>query len=223
MNGGNNHEPSQGSQLCMSKFMEIQTSAKPAVLWLRARQLCYLGGHAPQSGVIVGILQKLKDDMPADLADSQADEEHRKTDREPFFTAKENEEVATVTATIETNLRQGHLTEDGDGEHRGVVRVGGGAPEEQGRRTWEQIVAKEVISTVDDMVLSPCDSTDGCAQTRGCGWLAGADEDAVADLKNDGDSTDGCAQRRGCGWLANATAGGPTTPRQCRFFLFWIV
>ena len=133
--------------------MGIQTSAKPAVLWLRARQLCYLGGHAPQSGVIVGILQKLKDDMPADLADSQADEEHRKTDREPFFTAKENEEVATVTATIETNLRRGHLTEDGDGEQRGVVRVGGGAPEEQGRRTWEQILAKEVISTVDDMVF----------------------------------------------------------------------
>ena len=68
--------------------MEIQTSAKPAVLWLRARQLCYLGGHAPQSGVIVGILQKLKDDMPADLADSQADEEHRKTDREAILHSK---------------------------------------------------------------------------------------------------------------------------------------
>ena len=49
--------------------MESETSADPAVLWLRARQLCYLGGHVPQSGEIVGILRKLKDDMPTDLAD----------------------------------------------------------------------------------------------------------------------------------------------------------
>ena len=52
------------------KVIEIQTSAEPAVLWLRARQLCYLGGHALQSGEIVGILKKLKDCMPTDLADS---------------------------------------------------------------------------------------------------------------------------------------------------------
>ena len=55
------------------QVMEIQTSADPAVLWLRARQLCHLGSHAPQSGEIVGILQKLKDDMPADLADEGDD------------------------------------------------------------------------------------------------------------------------------------------------------
>ena len=88
--------------------MEIQTSADPAVLWPRARQLCYLGGHAPQSGEIIGLL-KLKDAMPADLADSpKADEEERKTAHAPLAAAKENE-VATVTATIETNLRQGDL------------------------------------------------------------------------------------------------------------------
>ena len=63
-------------------MMEIETSADPAVLWLRARQLCYLGGHVPQSGEIVGILQKLQDDT--DLADSlKADEEDRKTDHAP--------------------------------------------------------------------------------------------------------------------------------------------
>ena len=74
--------------------MEIQTSADPAVLWLRARQLCYL---AP------------KDGMPADLANSlKADEEDRKTDHAPLVVT-ENEEVATLTATIETNLKQGDL------------------------------------------------------------------------------------------------------------------
>ena len=50
-------------------MLEILTSAHPAVLWLRARQLHYLGGHAPQTGEIVGILKKLKDGMPTDLAD----------------------------------------------------------------------------------------------------------------------------------------------------------
>ena len=55
------------------------------------------------------ILQKLKDGMPADLADSQkADEEDRKTDDAPPVAVTESEEVATLTA-IETNLRQGDL------------------------------------------------------------------------------------------------------------------
>ena len=45
--------------------------------------------------------------MPTDLADSlKADEEDRKTDHAPLVQVKANE-VATVTATIETNLRQG--------------------------------------------------------------------------------------------------------------------
>ena len=56
------------------KVMEIHTSADPAVLWLRARQLCYLGGHASQSCESIGLL-KLKDDMPL-----EADEEDRKSD-----------------------------------------------------------------------------------------------------------------------------------------------
>ena len=51
-------------------WMDIQTSADPAVLWLTERQLCCLNGHAPESGEIIGILMKLKDGMPADLADS---------------------------------------------------------------------------------------------------------------------------------------------------------
>ena len=81
------------------KVMEIETSADPAVLWLRARQLCYLGGHAPQSGEIIEphpSPPKSKDDMPADLADTlKADEEDRKTDRAPLVAVTENEEVAT--------------------------------------------------------------------------------------------------------------------------------
>ena len=137
--------------------MEFQTSADPAVLWHRARQFCCVGGHAPESGEIIGILQKLKDDMSAHLADSQkADEEDRKSDHATLVQAKENE-VATLTATIEPNLQQGDLGVEVDRVEgdlaetenlfyggRGVVGVGG-APEEQSRRTQEQIVA-EVVS-----------------------------------------------------------------------------
>ena len=48
--------------------------------------------------------------MPADLVDSpKANEEDRKTDHAPLVTATENEEVATLTATMKTNLRQGYL------------------------------------------------------------------------------------------------------------------
>ena len=54
--------------------------------------------------------------MPVDLADSQkADEEDRKTDHAPLVAATENEEVATLTATIETNFRQGDLETGVDG------------------------------------------------------------------------------------------------------------
>ena len=92
------------------KVMDSETSADPAVLWLRAPQLCYLGGHALQSGEIIGILQKLKDVMPAELADSQKGvEDDSKTDHAPLVAVTENEEVATLTATIETNFQQGDL------------------------------------------------------------------------------------------------------------------
>ena len=114
------------------KVMEIQISADPAVLWLRARQLCYLGGHAPQCEII-GMLLNLKVGMPADLADSlKADDEDRKTDHAPLVVT-ENEEVATLTATIETNLQQGDV-ETSPFRRPGVVRVGE-APEEQSRGT----------------------------------------------------------------------------------------
>ena len=66
----------------MSKWWKLkQAPSDPAVLWLSAAALLYLGGHAPQSGEIIDPL-KLKDDMPADLADAlKADAEDRKTDR----------------------------------------------------------------------------------------------------------------------------------------------
>ena len=53
--------------------------------------------------------------MPADLAESlKADEEDRKTDHAPLVAATENQEVATLTATIQTNLRQGNLAVEVD-------------------------------------------------------------------------------------------------------------
>ena len=95
-----------GASALNVRMMEIPTGADPAVLWLRACHLCYLGGHVPQSGEIVGIPKKLNDSMPTDLADYlNGDEEEHKTDQAPLVGAQENE-YATLTATIETNLRQ---------------------------------------------------------------------------------------------------------------------
>ena len=88
----------------------------------------------------------------------KADEEVRNTDHAQLVEVTENEEVATLTAKIETNLQQGvrggrhegRFFRDGDGQQRDVIGVGGGAPEEQSPRTQEQIVAEEVISAVDE-------------------------------------------------------------------------
>ena len=100
------------------KVMETHTSADPGVLWLRAGQLCHLGGHAPQSGEICGSLKKLKDGMTAFLLISwtplKADEEDRKTAHAPLV-AVTKKEVAMLTATIQTNLRQGELESGVDG------------------------------------------------------------------------------------------------------------
>ena len=52
---------------------------------------------------------KLKDDMPAVLAHSLKAEEDRKSNRKTLVQVKENEEVATLTTTIESNFRQGDL------------------------------------------------------------------------------------------------------------------
>ena len=90
------------------KVNEIQTSADPAFFWLRARHLCFLTTVVhPHSGEIMGLL-KLEDYMPAALANSlKADEEDRRSDHAPLVAVADNEEVATLTATIETNLWQG--------------------------------------------------------------------------------------------------------------------
>ena len=60
-------------------------------------------------GEIMGLL-KLKADTPADLTNSlKADDEDRTTDHAKHVQVKKTEEVATLTATIETNLRQGDI------------------------------------------------------------------------------------------------------------------
>ena len=98
--------------------------------------------------------------MPSDLADSlKADEEERKTAHVPLVAVTDNEVVATLTATIETNFQQGDLKIGVDGmkgdlteteteSNEALVRVGGGSPEEQSRRTQEQIVVEEAIFTI---------------------------------------------------------------------------
>ena len=71
----------QGAPSLSVKVVEIRTGAGPAVLWLSARQLCYLGSHAPESGEI----------MVFCLADClKADEEDRKCDHATLVAAKES-------------------------------------------------------------------------------------------------------------------------------------
>ena len=55
-------------------------------------------------GEIIGILMKLKDDMSADLADSQKADEEASKAKYTGLTAAKKQELAIVT--IETNLRQ---------------------------------------------------------------------------------------------------------------------
>ena len=131
--------------------MEIQTSADPAVLWLRALQHCYFGGHAPQSGETIGLLKKLKDGMLADLADSQkAEEKDRKADHAPLQ-VKENE-VPTLTATFETNFQQmrppsGDIRVEVDGLTGDLTETENHFSGDRASSGWEeeQIVAEGVI------------------------------------------------------------------------------
>ena len=63
-------------------------------------------GYAIQSGEIIGILKQLMDEVSEDLAAAQKEEEDRKA--AGLTAAKEI--IATLTATIETNLtRQGNF------------------------------------------------------------------------------------------------------------------
>ena len=167
--------------------MDIQTSAELAVLWLRARQLCYLGGHAPQSGKIIGIL-KFKDGMPTRLADSlKADEEDRKSDHAPLVAAKDNE-VAIVTATIETNLRQGDLETGVDGMKGDLTETERESNWARQRSRADEVRSRSLLrrSSPQSMrrFLWPCDSTGGCPQRRGCGWRAEAQATARVDVPN---------------------------------------
>ena len=72
--------------VCVSKLWKFKKSLR----LVAQSVLPYPGGHVPESGEIMGILKKLKDGMPADLADSlKADEEERKTLHAPLVAAKE--------------------------------------------------------------------------------------------------------------------------------------
>ena len=78
-------------------------------------------GIRTSGGEIIGIL-KLKDDMPAALANSLKADEDRKSDHTTLFQVKEEEveeegeeeEVVTHTATTETNFRQGDCGVEAD-------------------------------------------------------------------------------------------------------------
>ena len=104
--------------------------------------------------------------MACPLISPTADEEDRRSDHVPLAVVTENE-VATVTATMETNLRQGDLETEVDGMEGDVTETETEINEalSSGRRSGD-----EVISTVEEEVR-PCDSTGGCAQRRGL-WLA---------------------------------------------------
>ena len=219
--------------------MEIETSTGPAVLWLRARQLCYLGGHAPQSGEIIDPPES-KDGMPADLADTlKADEEDRKTDLPPLIQVKADE-VAIVTATIETNL-QAKLRRRRRSRRRPIVLV----PDPIVSAPWSVLFGRSEPSTGGAtlaMRATARRATPSCSSTATT--MAGSEERQKSRaeerrtrslLKKSSphsirkflwpcDSRDRCAQRRRCGWLAKtqttARVDVPTAPQQCCCFFF---
>ena len=106
--------------------------------------------------------------MPADLADSlEADEEDRKTDHAPQVQVKENE-VVMLTATIETNLRQGDLGVDVDGRSHFSGHQASSEWEEERQISRADELRSRVLlrsSCPQSMrrFLWPCDSMDGCA------------------------------------------------------------
>ena len=87
-----------------------------------------------------------EDDMPADLANSLKADENRKSDHTTLVQVKENEEVATLTATVETNLRHDDL-ETGVGSLSSVTRRRPNGKGSARRAQWKDV---EVISRIDE-------------------------------------------------------------------------
>ena len=81
----------------MNRVSDDDRSTSFSFLALSASQ-----GYAPQSGEIMGILKQLMDEMTEDLAAAQKEEGDRKANHSGLIAAKE--EIATLTATIETKL-----------------------------------------------------------------------------------------------------------------------
>ena len=90
------------------------------------------------------------------------------------LSATENEEVATLTATIETSFRQGDL-ETGVGSLSGD-QVSSERAEERQKSRAEELRSRSLLRRSAPLpvrrLLWPYDSMDGCAQRRGCGWPA---------------------------------------------------
>ena len=125
-----------------------------------------------QSSEIIGIL-KSKDDMPVDLDDSlKADEEDRKSNHATLVAVTENDEVATLTATIETNLQQGDF-------ETGVGSLFGCRP--SGRRSWQKSRAGELRSRSLLRRSSPQSVRRFFVAVRHHGWMC--TEGAVVGLR----------------------------------------
>ena len=111
---------------------------------------------------------------PADLADSlKADEEDRKTDHAPLVQVKENEEVATCDGGME-----GDLTETETERNEALSEW----EEERQKSSADELKSRSLLRRSSPLsmrrFLCLCDIMDGCAQRRGCGWLA--KEQAIA-------------------------------------------
>ena len=97
-----------------SAFRKVATSSEKVSDSDRSTLLSFLSigdrqGYAPKSGEIIGILKQLKDEMSEDFAAAQKVEEDRKANHAGLIAAKE-EEIATLTSTIQTKLtRQSNL------------------------------------------------------------------------------------------------------------------
>ena len=92
------------------KFKRVRANSGNSHDSLKVGSSLKVMGSRTSGGEIIGIL-KLKDDMPAALANSLKADEDRKSDHTTLVQVKEEEEeeVVTHTATTETNLWQGDL------------------------------------------------------------------------------------------------------------------
>ena len=143
--------------VCDLHIAHVQNCPLPSCGSERASSAIWAATHQ-RAAEIVGILQKLKDGMPADLADSQREKEASKANR------------AGLTAA--TNLRQCDLGVEVDSVEGDLAETENSLAGDEASSEWEERQKSSVESPqFMRRLLWPSECTGGCAQRRRL-WLA---------------------------------------------------